>query len=209
MLSFRSATCAVLVTVAASIAFSSPAYAHSDTGSIEVLQEGVGAGQAGFQIAITYEDGESVEASTASASALGPNGETLGPVPVATSTEDGVYEFGFSDLAAGEWTFEVTSQDPVATLKFTAEVAPSDATTPTTTSGAPETTDPTTSEPATSVPNAPEQPVTTSSVPGTNTTALVPVVLPEPSEFPVVPVATGLAVAAMAAVVATYFLRRP
>lgn len=67
-------------------------------------------------------DGHPVPGAVVSASAVGPSGSTIAPVPLSDSG-DGLYEGTLTMPVAGQWTVTVTAVEPAATTSATVDVA--------------------------------------------------------------------------------------
>lgn len=114
-------SCAVLVALLAGLAFAGlalagPAGAHSADGVMGIeVTPGTAPLTAKVRVLLEYaSDRHVVPGATVTATAAGPDGATVGPVPLDDRGE-GSYEKILALPTAGAWTVTVTAVDPAAT----------------------------------------------------------------------------------------------
>jgi len=123
----RRATRALLGVVAAGllvVAIAGPAGAHSATGFMGIeVTPGPAPLTAKVRVLLEYaSDRHAVPGATVTATATGPDGAAVGPVPLDDRGE-GAYDAVLTLPAAGAWTVTVTAVDPVATATEAVTVA--------------------------------------------------------------------------------------
>jgi hypothetical protein len=141
----------LMAAVAALVLLASPASAHGDEGTMEVVTaEEAGPLEIRAEVGVLYaNDDDLATEADVTVTATGPGGETVGPEPVELD-HDAVYAATLTVPSAGTWTLAFTSENPAATVETTVDV-----TGESTTTGAPTTSAPPTTElsPATTAPS--------------------------------------------------------
>lgn len=96
--------------------------AHGDTGTFEVVEASASELSAHYVVELRYaNDGDPVGSANVSLSATGPDGGTVGPVPM-TPLGDGRYEATVTFPAAGVWGVRISSDEPAAVVEQTSTV---------------------------------------------------------------------------------------
>ncbi len=114
----RSLRALLALVVATVLLGAAPAAAHSDEGTMTVTAATVEGLRAHLEVGVLYTDQDLAEEATVTATLTGPDGASVGPVPVAHLT--GARYAADVDLpAAGAWTATITSTGPKASATAT------------------------------------------------------------------------------------------
>lgn len=140
---------AALVTTAAVLAMAGTAGAHGEEAEITVTRtEQTGPTTITIEVGVTYaNDGHLVEDAAVQATATGPDGAEVGPVPLTGGGEgSGLYSAEINVPTIGTWTIKVSSTDPDGEATASVEVQEQAAPTTVAPTTAAETTVPETTE---------------------------------------------------------------
>jgi hypothetical protein len=104
-----------VLTAATAVVPAGPAGAHGDDGIMEVLVAEADAMEITVEVGIVYADDDHLAIdATVEATATGPAGAVVGPVEM-PNRRDAIYGATFEVPTAGDWSVEVTSENPDAT----------------------------------------------------------------------------------------------
>jgi hypothetical protein len=123
----------LLVLVVATVVLTAgAAHAHGDTGFFELeAAEPAGPSVVRYDVLLRFQnDGDPVDGATVRLTATGPDGASVGPLPMTPGGEAGRYETTVTFPGPGVWGVRVESVDPAAVLEHVETVgAPTTTTT--------------------------------------------------------------------------------
>jgi cobalamin biosynthesis Mg chelatase CobN len=123
----RLSTLAVVAAAAVSWGSVGAVAAHDDTGEMSVTRsEQTAPLTVQLEVGLVYAgDGHLAEDATVQAVLTGPDGATVGPVPMErTGTDSALYSAQVEVPAAGTWAAQISSTEPTATAAAAIEVQP-------------------------------------------------------------------------------------
>jgi hypothetical protein len=105
------------VLAAAVVLWPSPALGHGDTGFFELSEAAADGSSVEYAVVLRYQnDSEPVEGATVTLVASGPDGVTIGPMPL-TDAGGGRYEATVDYPGPGVWGVRIESTAPAAVLE--------------------------------------------------------------------------------------------